>query len=382
MLLFSGGGRTAVPTSRILGRSFSTWKPAPATAPALHWRHLRLTTPAAATVTSGCIAGAPLFACRRLQSSSANADGKNLYTVLGVASDATQEEIKASYKKLALQFHPDRNSDPGAEEKFKTISAAYSIIGNREKRRDYDAEMAMSRRMGNSDRGGGGEMGSAYGSPWEGGRQQGQYTYQQMSKEEADRLFRDLFGGMRVDQIFRNFEEEMRRGGIRSGSGLGSTVGHNFQSDEQVFRPFFRQEGSTTNIYVDGHGNRMEETSYTDPRGKQFTVRRTTSADPNASTNQTAEDFYRGRSAGKDGRYHFGNASSEFKKPNFDFTENMFGVRSHGRHPLIAFLLLGAWTVVLGTLFFCFLHFLFHHPFFSTAILLLMILGRKSRRFY
>jgi molecular chaperone DnaJ len=61
------------------------------------------------------------------------------YEVLGVARTASKDTIKDAYRKLALQYHPDRNKAPGAEEKFKTISEAYAVLSDDEKRRQYDA---------------------------------------------------------------------------------------------------------------------------------------------------------------------------------------------------------------------------------------------------
>jgi molecular chaperone DnaJ len=62
-----------------------------------------------------------------------------LYKTLGVSKKATDEEIKKAYRKLARTYHPDRNPDDSeAEEKFKEISAAYDILGDPEKRKEYD----------------------------------------------------------------------------------------------------------------------------------------------------------------------------------------------------------------------------------------------------
>lgn len=64
---------------------------------------------------------------------------KNYYDVLGVAKEATEQEVKASYRKLSLKYHPDRNPDDKiAEEKFKDINEAYQTLGNPEKRQVYD----------------------------------------------------------------------------------------------------------------------------------------------------------------------------------------------------------------------------------------------------
>jgi len=63
----------------------------------------------------------------------------NYYEVLGVSSTATAEEIKKAYRKLAIEFHPDYHpGDASVEEKFKKINEAYDVLGDEEKRRNYD----------------------------------------------------------------------------------------------------------------------------------------------------------------------------------------------------------------------------------------------------
>src|SRR5256885_6561297 len=64
---------------------------------------------------------------------------KDYYKVLGVPDTATAKEIKSAYRKLSRQFHPDANAgDASAEERFKEISAAYDVIGDEAKRKEYD----------------------------------------------------------------------------------------------------------------------------------------------------------------------------------------------------------------------------------------------------
>ncbi len=63
---------------------------------------------------------------------------RDYYEILGVSKDASADEIKKIYRKLALQYHPDRNKDAGAEEKFKEISEAYAVLSDSEKRSQYD----------------------------------------------------------------------------------------------------------------------------------------------------------------------------------------------------------------------------------------------------
>jgi len=61
------------------------------------------------------------------------------YDILGVSREANQDEIKRSFHKLALKYHPDRNKLPDAEEKFKEASEAYAVLSDPEKRKEYDA---------------------------------------------------------------------------------------------------------------------------------------------------------------------------------------------------------------------------------------------------
>ncbi|HXX98318.1 MAG TPA: molecular chaperone DnaJ [Candidatus Bathyarchaeia archaeon] len=63
---------------------------------------------------------------------------RDYYEILGVPKNSSKEDIKNAYRKLALQYHPDRNKAHGAEEKFKEISEAYAVLSDEEKRKRYD----------------------------------------------------------------------------------------------------------------------------------------------------------------------------------------------------------------------------------------------------
>lgn len=64
---------------------------------------------------------------------------RDYYEVLGVPRDAGEKAIKKAYKRLAMKYHPDRNKDPDAEEKFKELAKAYAVLSDPDKRRMYDA---------------------------------------------------------------------------------------------------------------------------------------------------------------------------------------------------------------------------------------------------
>ena len=76
------------------------------------------------------------------------------YDILGVSSDATDASIKRNYRRLARQYHPDRNpDDQAAEERFKSIQTAYEQIGTTEARAEYDQKIRMEEMFQGGSRG-------------------------------------------------------------------------------------------------------------------------------------------------------------------------------------------------------------------------------------
>lgn len=115
---------------------------------------------------------------------------KDYYEILGVSKTATEAEIKAAYRKQALEWHPDRNKSPEAADRFKQINKAYETLSNPQKKQMYD-------QVGhdNFERGGGGSAAGA-------GYQQGPFQYYSNmggSNVEFD------FGGADPFEIFEQF---------------------------------------------------------------------------------------------------------------------------------------------------------------------------------
>ncbi len=121
---------------------------------------------------------------------------KDYYKILGVTKTTGDEELRKRYRKLAMQYHPDRNpGDPTAEEKFKEVAEAYGVLTDPVKRREYDACTASGKTYSTGQAGGG-----------EG------FTYSQ------EDILRDLFKDPRFQQMFNGVLREFQRSGFRSSS--------------------------------------------------------------------------------------------------------------------------------------------------------------------
>lgn len=119
---------------------------------------------------------------------------KDYYQILGVSKTASEEDLRKSYRKLAMKYHPDRNpDDPNAEEKFKEVAEAYGVLTDQVKRREYDA--CLSR-----------------GTTYSTNQAAGGFGYSQ------DDILRDLFRDPRFQQMFNGVLREFQRSGFRYSS--------------------------------------------------------------------------------------------------------------------------------------------------------------------
>jgi len=129
----------------------------------------------------------------------ANAD---FYKVLGISKSASPDEIKKAYRKLALQYHPDRNKGKEAEEKFKEVNQAYEVLSDPQKRQTYDQFGSAAFEQGGPT--GQGPFGA--GGPFGGfGGQQGPFTYTYTTGGQGPQGFD--FGGGGFSDPFEIFEQ-------------------------------------------------------------------------------------------------------------------------------------------------------------------------------
>lgn len=195
---------------------------------------------------------------------------RDYYEVLGVSRDATKEEIKKAYRKLARKYHPDVNKEPDAEEKFKEVKEAYEVLSNEQKRQQYDRFGHAGAQQGHGFGGFGaddfGDFGDIFDMFFGGGRrrrdpnapQQGQdlqYTME-IEFEEA------IFGKQTTIQIPKEETCDTCNGsGAKPGTSV-NTCSHCHGSGQlsvEQSTPFGRIVNRRVCHYCNGTGKKIEE---------------------------------------------------------------------------------------------------------------------------
>lgn len=137
---------------------------------------------------------------------------RDYYEVLGVRRNSTPEEIKKAFRKLALQFHPDKNpGDKKAEEKFKEISEANDVLSDPEKRKQYDQFGHGFAAFAGAGAGGGGPFGGGF-------EDQTFSGFGSAGPESFQDIFGDIFG-----DAFRDIRQRASRPGAASDGPRGGT---------------------------------------------------------------------------------------------------------------------------------------------------------------
>jgi len=160
------------------------------------------------------------------------AQTKDYYAVLGVSSTASQDEIKKQYRRLAKKYHPDANADDSkAAERFKEIAEAYNVIGDEEKRKQYDDMRRLGAfgggfggGFGGTPRGGGARPGAGTAGGQAGGPAGGTFRFEDFDVGGLGGLG-DLFGTM--------FGGREARGGNARG-GFGPEQGQSIETTLEV----------------------------------------------------------------------------------------------------------------------------------------------------
>jgi curved DNA-binding protein len=157
---------------------------------------------------------------------------KDYYQILGVPRNATSEQIKKVYRKLAMQYHPDRNpgKEQWANEKFKEINEAFSVLGDPEKRGQYDQFGTV------------GNIGDIFGSPYT------RTTFEDLMKDFGGSglgfdFLDDIFGEVQRGRKGRNFSFRVYSqgtgspGGVRFEAAPGINLEEIFRQAQQAQRP-------------------------------------------------------------------------------------------------------------------------------------------------
>ena len=132
---------------------------------------------------------------------------EDLYSTLGVSKTATADEIKKAYRNLAFKYHPDRNpGDKAAEEKFKQINSAYSVLGDETKRRQYDSYGSSAFEQNQSSYG--------YGNQSRGTGTYGNY-YQYQQQYQGDPFWEFFNGGAYSGDQYNRSEYTENQNGHR-----------------------------------------------------------------------------------------------------------------------------------------------------------------------
>jgi len=150
---------------------------------------------------------------------------KSLYETLGISENASADEIKKAYRKLARKYHPDINKDPEAQDKFKEINAAYEVLSDPEKKAQYDQ----------------------FGDQMFGGQNFHDFAQGQGANVDLEEILRQMFGGGGGAGGFGGF------GGFSGGGGFGGYQQPDLDIHAKITIPFLVAiNGGKHHINVNG----------------------------------------------------------------------------------------------------------------------------------
>nr|CCA22330.1 conserved hypothetical protein [Albugo laibachii Nc14] len=223
----------------------------------------------------------------------ARVESEDYFEVLGVARTATEAEVKKAYRKLAVEWHPDKNrSNPKAEEYFKKVAEAYEVLSNTGKRSVYEryGKDGLEART----------------------QQEGDNPYQDhfgfgghagFSSQHARDIFESFFGGRDPFEDFFGHDPR-RRGPRRQSSGMGMHSAFDMMSGMHSMNSNFGDDffgggfsSMSSSSFGGGRGGFSEsisQSSYTDRNGCVITQKQTTRVHPDGQTETTTEEYKNG----------------------------------------------------------------------------------------
>lgn len=171
--------------------------------------------------------------------------GKDYYKILGVSRNASDDDLKKAYRKLALKYHPDKNKSPGAEDKFKAIGEAYDVLSDSNKRQIYDQYGEEGLKGGMGAGGGPSSAGPEFTSFNMGG-DPGTFQYSYHGDPRA--TFAQFFG---TSNPFESFFSQQQQGqGTNGVDGMDIDLDHILGGGMSGGRGPFRSNTFSTSRYV------------------------------------------------------------------------------------------------------------------------------------
>jgi len=174
---------------------------------------------------------------------------QDYYKTLGIAKGASAKDIKKAFRKMALKYHPDKNPDKDTTKQFRQIAEAYEVLGDEDKRRQYDAKGH-----------------NAWGSADSGGFKPGNFNFDDLFKGFDDEFFKDMRGHFSNHFSSHKAAHESAGGAFNIHDNINfedffnTPFGHHHDADSNMFGRDMDMFGSSQNVKVEMKGGQRCKT--------------------------------------------------------------------------------------------------------------------------